>query len=153
MLACLLLYLPFLLFLCRDDNDEDTFFYDLFFSVRFIDTIHFILSLSYLCLYFYLILSCIVVSYLDYLIIRIFIHLFCIYLLTLDVIHFSLHDVRLRNCIGGRFATAEIVIVLAQLLSSFSVHIEDADMQNIRFEETVTCSPKDMFVHLTKRGD
>jgi cytochrome P450 len=56
-----------------------------------------------------------------------------------------------RNCIGQRFATLELTIVLALVLRKFSVSMDEEDMRNVTFEETITCGPKNMFLKLTKR--
>lgn len=56
-----------------------------------------------------------------------------------------------RNCIGARFATLEATAILILILRKFSIKIEPEDEAEIRFEETVTCGPRNMKAVLIPR--
>jgi len=57
-----------------------------------------------------------------------------------------------RNCIGQRFAQMEMIVILARILSEFTiVGIDPEDERNIRFEETITYHPNNLKVNFRTR--
>lgn len=56
-----------------------------------------------------------------------------------------------RNCIGQRFASMELVALLALTLKNFTFRIDPEAAANIRFEETITFQPKNITVQLIPR--
>lgn len=56
-----------------------------------------------------------------------------------------------RNCIGQRFAHMEMVVLLAQLLSKYSVSVSKADEEILKFEETVVSQPVNFHCQFQKR--
>jgi cytochrome P450 family 4 len=56
-----------------------------------------------------------------------------------------------RNCIGQRFAMIELTVVLALILSNFTISMSEEVLKGVTFSETITYQPREMYVTLTRR--
>lgn len=56
-----------------------------------------------------------------------------------------------RNCVGQRFASMEIIVILVHILSKYKVSMREEDYNLFRTEETIVYQPIDLRCVFTSR--